>query len=438
MRTTLLVENDHNLENFYEINLHTWVGAKVLSAPDAKFAIDCIQKNPDIELIIAKGNIKNEKTAAAIAAFLQQANVNCELIVIGHSDLDPEIYDHILSGLDAKKLVQAAAKRLGVTAKDMAMMQVPDFFPIPAKLIATLEDTNCDIYEENEFGYGVLYQAFNKLPPNKAQYITENKIENFYVKKSDRLIFVSYYNQEVASTLDFLKLDENEQINQMELAQNLLQEKIARMGITDETVELAKKNMTNMGLTAKRTSSLKSLLKRLMSNKAGYLFKHSQILMFVTAHLMENLDWGTKEQIAKIQFVSFFHDIALENDQQAQIHTEQDLRASDLPKDKKELIKKHAQDGATILSKYPNAPMGVEQIIKQHHGTINGYGFSEHYSQNISPMAIVFILAEDFVDEVINSGLEFNMEAKIAQMRERFSTQRFKKILDVMETVVVG
>ena len=82
--------------------------------------------------------------------------------------------------------------------------------------------------------------------------------------------------------------------------------------------------------------------------------------------------------------------------------------------------------------------MGSELIIKQHHGVTHGMGFSEHYTANLSPMAIVFILAEDFAGEVIDSALEFNIEKKIAQMRQKYTTQRFKKIIDVLEEMTLS
>jgi putative nucleotidyltransferase with HDIG domain len=159
--------------------------------------------------------------------------------------------------------------------------------------------------------------------------------------------------------------------------------------------------------------------------------------MFVATHLMDQLDWVNEEQKNKLQFIAFFHDIALENSEQARVHTDKELRESKFSSPQKELIKKHAQLGAAIAGQYPNAPIGVEQIIKQHHGMANGVGFSEHYSQNISPMAIVFILAEDFVDNLMHAGVDFKIETKIAQMRERYSTQRFQKIIDSLESITV-
>ena len=89
----------------------------------------------------------------------------------------------------------------------------------------------------------------------------------------------------------------------------------------------------------------------------------------------------------------------------------------------------------TLISKYPKAPISSDVIIKQHHGVPHGVGFAETYAANLSPMAIVFILAEDFCDDMIRLGKDFNQAAKIQQMKERYSTQRFQKIIEIMSTL---
>jgi len=437
MHTTLIVENLPHLEEFYRINLHTWVGCEVISCEDAKFAIEILNKHPEINLIITKAKIKTEKTLDALTDYLKESQRDCNIIIIGDSLYSKEKYTHIPSGLDAKVLVQAAARALNVTAKEMAQKVVPDFFPIPATLFLSLEESNCQVYIEQGEKYIEVFSAHTPFEPSTLTGLINKNTELLYVKKDDRLKFTSFYNEEIACQIELVKLNTNEVFNALELSQESLQKKIAKLGINQKTIALAQRNLVGMSQAAKKAPSIMHLLKKLLENKSGYQFKHSQILMFVSTHLMDNLDWGTDEQRVKLQFISFFHDIALEDDIQAMIHSESDLKKADVTLEEKEHVKKHAQLAATIVSQYPNAPIGVEQIIKQHHGSINGIGFSEHYSQNISPMAIVFVLAEDFVDALIQSGEKFDVKTQIHKMKEKYSTQRFRKILEVLESITI-
>src|SRR5690606_6673317 len=110
-----------------------------------------------------------------------------------------------------------------------------------------------------------------------------------------------------------------------------------------------------------------------------------------------------QDQEDKLSFIAYFHDIALNTDEEAMIHSNQELKNSPLNRPSKLLVEKHAQVAAELVAKYPHAPMGADQLIRQHHGTLNGIGFSEHFGSNISPMAIVFIVAEEFTRIVLKN-----------------------------------
>jgi len=440
MRTTLLVEGNDRLQHFFSINLYTWVGSEVLACKSAKLAIDKIRSS-NIELIIVRAKVDTEQSARAITEYLKSESLSIPIIVIGDKNNEFDQVIHIPSALDIKELIQASAKSLNVTAKDMASLDVPEFFPIPLEFFNCIQYSVVDVYmkptPDETDDHEVIFKQFDTFSPQVIKNFTSEGRVELFVKKEDRLKFVTNLTQEIISDISLAELNQNEQVSAMEMGQNLLHEKISRMGITQETVQLSQKNLKNMIATTKRTPILLRLLKRLLDNKAGYLFKHTQVLMMISDHLMTEMDWGTPEQLEKLQFICFFHDIALENDQQAQISSEAELKKSNLTSDEKNLVNKHAQLAATLVSKYPKAPMGSELIIKQHHGVTHGLGFSESYTANLSPMAIVFILAEDFTHEVLSSGLDFNIERKIETMRKRYSTQRFQKIIDTLEEITL-
>ena len=84
--------------------------------------------------------------------------------------------------------------------------------------------------------------------------------------------------------------------------------KLAHIGVTPETIELANQNMANIRKNVKSHPKLSQLMERLLQNKTSYLFKHTQILTYVSLHIIQNIDWGTPEQEEKIAFISFFHE----------------------------------------------------------------------------------------------------------------------------------
>ena len=427
---TLLVEDNDELAKFYRLNLKVWVGAEVCRAANIKEVEVFLQKNKNIDLIISKAAF------TPIVKKLLDADNTREIshIDIGSKNFDGETIEN---GLEIKPLLQASAKALGVTAKDMAKMVVPDYFPLDLLYFASIKQPICSIYSCNEGSYEVVFKADEDIDRQKLVELKQGGHESLFVEKNDRLKLVTNLTQEIVTKIKPEALNPAEVLSASEMTQQLLQFKLRRIGITPETADLAKANIKNMVAASRKFPKLGKLMARLLKNKSSYLYKHSQVLMFVCSHLMDHIDWGNEEQKKTINFVAFFHDIALENEEQAQIHTEAQLKQSKISKQEKELVHKHAQIAAELVVKFPHAPMGADTIIRQHHGITHGVGFSDSYGGNLSPMSVVFILAEDFVDHLINSGTDLNIDSKIKQMRARYSTQRFQKIIDILETVAL-
>lgn len=440
MKTTLLVENSSELESFYSLNLQTWVGTSIIPKKEAKFCSKIFEENIQIDLIITKARNGLEKSAEALYEMIKNSGKQIPLIVIGKSTLTDEQAVHLPSGLDIKPLLQATGKALNVTAQDMANFVVPEFFAIPINYFLSLKRSATDVYEEdydNPGQYLKKLSEFQEFEPTLIKSYIQEGVSNLFVKKNDRLTFVTNVTQELVVKIDFSDLNENEQISAAEMGQKLLSSKLGRIGITEETTKLANKQLRTMTMSAKKYPKMGKLLGRLMKNRAGYLFKHSQILTYICSHLMDNIDWGNDEQKKKINFIAFFHDILLEDDEQAQIHSAKQLKESKFDAETIDLINSHAQKAAELIVKFPQAPMGADVIIRQHHGITHGIGFSDTYGGNLSPMTIVFILAEDLTDHIIKSGKELKMEQVLLKMREKYPTQRFQKIIDLMETIAI-
>jgi HD-GYP domain-containing protein (c-di-GMP phosphodiesterase class II) len=231
-------------------------------------------------------------------------------------------------------------------------------------------------------------------------------------------------------------LSEEEQLTAAELTLELASNKLISLGITEETVKLAQKSMETMKNNVKMNPNLSKLMNKLLANKTSYLFTHTQILSYIGLHIVQNIDWGNPEQEEKICFIAFFHDIALEKDEHAVIKSQLQLKEANLNKADKSLVERHAQISAELVYKFPHAPMGADQIIRQHHGSLNGVGFSDHFGNNVSPMSIVFIVSEEFTRIVLKyGGSDMSRTQMIQELRQTFPTSRFQKIIELLNTI---
>lgn len=428
---TLIVEENSELQRFYSLNFTTWVGSKVLFAKNPDEAIELLNKNP-INLVVTKLMMAKSPCSELIWNEIKNKKLTTKLINVGLKKLNDEVIN-LPSALDIQPLMKASAKYLNVTAQDMAQLAMPEYFEIDVTYFFFLLRSVTDVYLKNESGEFELFLEALKDYPKEAINNIATKHSKLYVKKNERLKFVTNLTQELATQIPEDNLNKDEQLSVNEMSINLVSEKLKQFGITMETVELSKRNIKNMVESCRRFPTLGNLVQRLLRNRSSYLYKHNQLLMYVCSHLMDNIDWGNEDQKKKINFVCFFHDIVLETDEQAMIYTEKDLKNSGLTDKEKDLVNKHAQLAAELIHKYPNSPMGSDVIIRQHHGVNHGVGFAESFTANLSPISIVFILAENFVDTLIQKDGDFDMQEKIREMRERFTTQRFQKIIDILE-----
>lgn len=436
---TLLVETNPQFEKIYELNLLTWLGLKTEIKENAAQAMIAVEVSPKkYKLIIVRSMIKKEETASKVIEFLKSKAINIPVIVVGPGKEIQGCYALIPNSLQVKSIIQSAAKALGITAQEMMNKVVPEYFPIPAHFFLNLRRAVCPIFRSEDNGYKVEIDKLKLIDSDRIQSLISQGVTTLYVDRLDRLEFVSTLTSEMMSNIDGDDLSKDELIVAQDRSLELLSKKLMTFGVTEDTAALANKNIESMKKNVKSYPKLAKLLERLLSNQASYLYKHTQILTYICLHIIKHIDWGSPEQEEKISFIAFFHDIVLETDVQAEIKSNQELKRSTLSIQEKQLVERHAQMAAEYIQKFPHAPMGADQIIRQHHGTLNGVGFSDHYGNNVSPMAIVFLIAEEFTRILMrNEGKEIDKVELIRELKNEFPTSRFQKIIDLLQTITV-
>lgn len=440
MSLTLLVENNPRIESCYMLNLATWLGLEILPKKKAEFGIKHLETNAaSIKLIIVRSVIEKEDSARLLIDFVNKNNLNIPVIVIGPAKDTNGAFAHVPNSLELKTLIQSAARALNITAKDMSAKVVPDYFPIPITYFKVIKRSVCPVFTQDlddSQKYHLTIEKMSDFDEKMISGLIEQGMSHLFINKLDRLNFVSNVTSELIALLESGELSVDEEISAADKSVELLSRKLLTIGVNEETIKLAQKNIEVMRKNSKNNPKMAKLLERLLSNKTSYLFKHTQILTYVCMHIIKNIDWGNAEQEEKISFIAFFHDIVLENDQQAMIKSNVELKKANFTPTERQLVERHAQMSAEFVAKYPHAPMGADQIIRQHHGTLNGIGFSEHYGNNVSPIAVVFIVAEEFTRIILkNENGPFDRTEMLRELKEEFPTSRFQKIIDILQKI---
>lgn len=420
------------------LNLTSYAGMEVVVTHTPQGAIDILAQRP-FELIITRARIGQEDAAAMLTAHLQERGLDLPVLVIGEGVVPKGAAGPIKGSLDLRLVIKGAAQALKITAEQMAHKKVPDYYPLSARFFEWLSIPCCNVFSRDAEGNTAqIFPAGQAINKNIFTQLSRVSNGQFYVNKLDRLKMTDQITAELLAQLDEKDLNSDERIQASVSNMKLLAGKLVSMGITEETIALARKGMNSMAGAVKAYPQMGALLKRMLSNETGYLYRHTQIATYVALHIVRNIDWGTPEQEEKISFIAFFHDITLENEAQARVGTAEELRQAKFDPKTKDLVERHAQLSAELVHRYPHSPMGADQIIRQHHGMLNGVGYSDHFGANLSPMALVFLVAEEYTRIVLDSNPDqLDPKSMIKKLREHFPPLRIQKIIDLVQTITL-
>ena len=449
MSKTLVVSDNEMLNLLYVVNLEVYLGTEVVLATNIEEAKSHLISNTKFNLIISMNMINDEDCASTLAEIIDSAKLKVPQIVIGKPQKDLANAVVVQSSYHLQNLLRSCAKLLGVTAKAMADMEVPDYFPIAIKYLKKVREAPCQLYilvkktgEADSFT--ILAKRLAPISEIISKFIDDG-IETIYVHKNDRLTIVN------SVTTGLTTFIQNSQLLDTKGKTSALKEGFEFVAsdfcqspeVAQEVMALANTCTAVIEDVTKETPNLKSLLQMLTSNKGGYVYVHTMLAAFVAAHIVKKVSWGGESQVEKVNFVLFFHDITLTPIymKYPKLKDEEEILFSEeVEEADKEKVLNHARMSAEIVLGYKKAPLGVDLLIKQHHGMTNGVGFAIEYKDDISPLSKVVIIAEAFVSEYLKakeahgeSGID--IKKIIPVLNEKFRKSSYRKIVETLDSL---
>ena len=440
MTKILLIESSANVRDLLSINLNMYVGVDVICRASLAEAIEVLKVVPEMDLIIARDKIEFVNVAHDLYRFLQAHPKDIPMVVMGaEHDLQHTVKTVAADGPTfMKEVIGASAKILGVTAQMMVQKVVPDFYPVEIKYFYHFDKAPCDVYMRINRGDGE-YQYVKRIHHEEGiddvtiDTYKKKGVREFFVESAYRLEFSKSLARSITAVLENAKSRMDERMTALATGQDLVAEDLKTVGLTTEVVSLANMSIHAMTKIVSTMPTLRNLMSELLKSRGSYRYRHAQIITYLSCHVVNRMEWGSKEQADKLCFVAFFHDITLPNDEEAAIHSHAELKAFQASAEVEARVQKHAYEASEMIKAYPSIPLGADTLIKQHHGTKNGVGFPDTPSQGISPLAIVFIVVEEFTNRLLKSKSEhFDVKATLVDMEKIFSMAKYKKVLEIM------
>lgn len=294
------------------------------------------------------------------------------------------------------------------------------------------------IFKQQGEKFLLRFKANEEIDLNRVSSYIDNGLEELYVQEKDYEYFKNGHSNKMIKKLNLKFLtNEHRATNTQEAYKNLVKN-LKEEGFNSRNIELVDGVIDSISKISKSMSNSNKIKKHLeyllsMPQKEGYL--HNHLTAIVSTAIAEKLSWGSQQHAEKLAFASMFHDIdIIENEKYISIRTNEEISNLNFDKLDIEKVKMHALNSSLFMQDFPKLPLGVESIILQHHGSVNGVGFQEKIDPNkLSMLSLIFMVAEEFSHLYLYESNKINHTVEIyPKLSEKFKHRKFKEILSAL------
>ncbi len=448
MSHTLIISDNEILNQLYITNLEVYLATKTTLTINSEEAIEILSKQA-FDLVICMSMINGHDLVGEVYDHIKKMGKSLPLISIGTPERELSDVVIVKSSYLLQNLIQCSAKILGVTAKQMANMEMTQYYSVEAKFLLKISTVPCPVYLQTRNRESDEYIMIAKKgdKPELFKKFTDEGVSKLYVNSIDRLSIVNLVSIAIC---ELIKDTEGLSTSEKSVALSSGFEFVAAtFGQTPVAVAEIMKIATSctkvMNDVVKDIPSLKNLLSLLNSNPSGYIYTHTMLAAYVCNHIIRNVDWGSDVHVEKINFVLFFHDIMLVPLylKHPELKSEEDLLFGNVLNDReKEIVLNHARMAAELMATHKRSPIGSDLLIKQHHGMTSGVGFAMEFRDDISPLSKVVLVAEAFVEEFLkekdeNALYQLDVKKIQATLVEKFKKSTYRKLVATLSSISV-
>jgi HD-GYP domain-containing protein (c-di-GMP phosphodiesterase class II) len=440
MAQVIVIEPHKNLRDLLKINLSSFLEVEVIPKANAAEALALLSLLPTVSLVICRDQIEGEQSAADIVEFMRSEGREFGLIVMGElPEGSGDIATHVDNPLNWEMTIEKSAKLLGIDADSMKKV-TPEYAPIDISYFLTLDTVCCDVYirikkSSHEYQFIKRIHEGDTFSKTMIHKYLEQGLKNFYIPHDMQKNFANHVSDQLV-----LKLNEpcdniDDHVKRSCSTFNIALNEIHQMGFTSATIQLVEAIIDDMMKTIENSPNMSPLLHGIINSQTDYLYQHSYMSVAIASQTLKTLGLSDLHQLQKVVYASFFKDFSLfGNDELVEISSFRTLEESNLSEEHWDLVFNHSLEGAVLIRKHPEAPIGTDELIKHHHGATNGKGFGTQSVETLPLLSQVFVLVTDFVNELLIYKKRGEKPQSIVNLLfEKYPYENCNKILSGIE-----
>ena len=434
----VLISDEDFLNDLIKINMSAFSGCKMAVVQDLEKLTTLFEIDPTYDIVISMTTLKNKDIAKSVIATCTKLIPNASLIFMGdHSETGLSRNIHtIRNHYDVMSLVKIVSEIFKITQVNIPKGADEEYFAMPLSLVEKMPTAAQDFWQKDSYQNGE-YMRLALMGEPIAQKIPlwkQNKILTVYIKNEHKAAAVMAMNKELLKSLTQAmekspepQFEEVAQVNDNLAAQagemfgRLFADPVGFSGLSSE-VKVALTQTANAtekmvrGITKGMPSNLNKLVDLFQKGKLSYIQKHSLLATFLSLEMSRKETWFSTQIYSKISLMIFFHDVVLIPVYNKYPNAPEDefalINMEGLNDTERHLIRWHAKVVAQLVSQLPDLPIGLDQMILQHHGNISGILDDKPPQEEIAPLAKIVYVAELVAKELLNSQIPMSEEQK--------------------------
>lgn len=451
--SVFFISDNTELIEFFSLIVFQSIGAMLISIVNTQHAIDEMQSGVKPELIILTlpqeqdGDIQElfdyfeKKDPIPILFTADDNHIHIAQEYIPYNPLCGKVTyntNEYIIGSTIKRLTKVAERRADqrIKASEKEKNNNQPYMELPMSIFMNSHEFPYDFYLKlSDEKYVKVYKQGDDFEKEDVLKYQGRRVYSVYLKSNDYIEAVSKFTSFMHDRLKVKKLRTDSYIKLTIFSFDKVNQIINKIGLRDEVLELTNQVLEYNEFIFKKNKKLKDLLESTLAGNS-FISEHSVALTFITSAIAKYMGWPSVVTAEKLSLAALFHDIALSDDDLAQVEILDDKTIATLTDKQVHEVRNHPQKAVDIISTIQGIPADVEKIIIQHHETAIGTGFPREIEwKRIFSLAAVFIVAEDFVISLYQSGLNnINVEHILIEMEEKYKNKgNFSLAVDALK-----
>jgi len=442
-----------------KVNIHAYPASKLV-------CVDSVEKlellagiDQTYEFIITLAVLDKKDITERVIKIKEKFLPSVPLVIIGHHNTVKTNVGNVLSAYDQLSIVKYIIKQLNWTATDLMNRRIDDFIPVPLSLIAHSPHAIEDLYinPKTQIDEYTLAAKKGDLLKEMIKSWKEMDIYCVYISSKKRLTAISEVTKFAIEGSNIAIESNDEQMEKDAVNQNMEVfsetfsdlnqfEKLSE-GAREQVGVLVQKTTILIGKILNRKGTvlnpnLKELINTFNKEDQSYIPQLSFLSMYISIQMMRSESWFNEAVEEKVRYLHFFNNLALfplyKKHPNFPKTKNISLHYHNLSMKEQELYDWHPKISSNLMSSIPGVPLGLDQLILQHHGTINGDCKSSNINDEISLLSKYCCVAELFAEHILDSEGPLNQKLKeeiIEKMKKQITLRSYLKLMSLLEEI---